>query len=244
MNPVIKKKRESGNGEKGNTFCIGKFGVNVRWKYPVIHVMVIALRFLGRDNDALQPFHHAAADETGYYHPNGEAMIRGQKLPVLHVSEDDVARGIECNLPPDTRPVLGPTVSGQILGAFEAHVKRSLRATVDPALLQQAPQRYTAPHRSRDDGGPPVETDALFHHVLFLAPVPSADKCDRELAAGKVVEQLLHGEARGPRNEARDLNGPVLPASPCHGPVVTDVVEGNRGDETVVHETIEWWLRV
>jgi len=216
----------------------------VRWKYPVILVMVIILRLLGSDNDALQPFDHATANETGYYHPNGEAMIRGQKLPVLHVSEDDITGGIECNLPHDTGSILGPTATWQILGAFEAHVKSPLRAAVDPAPLQQAPQRYTAPHRSRDSGGAPVEADALFHHVLFLAPVPSADKRGGELAAGEVVDQLLHGEACGPGNETRNLDGPVLPASMGHGSVVTDVVEGNGGDEAVMHEARDGGLGV
>jgi len=95
----------------------------------------MTLRLLVTDNDALQPFHHAAANETGYYHPNGEAVIRGQKLPVLHVSQYDVAGGIQCNLPHETGPVIGPTATWQILGAFEAHVKRPLRAAVDPAPL-------------------------------------------------------------------------------------------------------------
>jgi len=223
---------------------IGKFGINVRREYPVILIMVIVLRLVGSNNDALQPFDHAATNETGYYHSNGEAVIRGQRLPVLHVGENDVAGGIQCNLPQDTGSVLGPTSTWQILGPFEAHVERALGAGVDPAALEQGAQGHAAPHRSGDGGCPPVEADALFHHVLFLPPVPSADECGWELATGEIVEELLHGEACGPGDQARDFHGPVLPAGPGDWPVVADVVEGDRGDEAVVHEAREGWLRV
>jgi len=62
--------------------------------------------------------------------------------------------------------------------------------------------------------------------------------------AGEVIDQLLHGEARGPGNETRNLDGPVLPASMGHGSVATDVVDGTGGDEAVLHEAREGRLRV
>lgn len=51
------------------TFFLGKLGINVGRECSVVMVMVITIRFMGCDNDTLQPFHHTTRSETGYYDP-------------------------------------------------------------------------------------------------------------------------------------------------------------------------------
>lgn len=162
----------------------------------------------------------------------------------MHICEDDVAGGIQCDLSLDARPVLGPTATWQILSSLEAHMESPLGPAVDPTPLQHVSQRYTPPHRSGNRTRTPIKPDALFHHVLFLPSVSRAHQRHGELPAWELVDELLHGKPGGSFHEPANLDGPVFPARVGDGAVVADVMDWDRGDEAVVHETVQGWLRV
>jgi hypothetical protein len=208
----------------------------VRRQDAVVLEMVVIVGLGGGDDDALEPLDHAATDAAGDDDAHREAVVRQQRLAVLHVGEHDVPRRVQGPLARDAGAVLGSPAAGEVLGALEAHVEGAALAGHDAAAAEHVAEARTAPHGRGHAGGAPVEAHRLLHHVLLLAPVARARQRHGDLHGGEVARQLLHGEPRGPPHEARHLHGPRRPVPPRHGAVVAHVVQRRRGDEAVVHQ--------
>merc|ERR1719454_1196366 len=91
--------------------------------------------------------------------------------------------------------------------------------------------------------GAPVEADRLLGQVLLLAPVSRAYQRHGDLARRHLVD-IRHREHLGCADEAADREAEGVDVEVRHGPVVADVMERSRRDETMLHQLWQRWLHV
>jgi hypothetical protein len=167
--------------------------------------MVVALGLTAGDNDALEPLHYPPADESRYDEAHGEAVVRRERLIVLHVGEDDIAGQVHGDGAPEDGVVLAPAPRAR----SSAPSKHTLSAPVtSPMTLHCRSTSWRRAPRGGGDGvGAPVEDRGLAHHVLLLAAVPRTHRHHGQLHRLKLHGELLHGDLGEALDEAGHLDG-------------------------------------